>query len=183
MKAQALVLLATLIVASYQVENMCNKRWAYNQIANTNTTICENYLLGSLLALVGNKVAKSDIVCPPGTRNCNLITANEWLIKNNGWDGTSGLNWKVLERFGIYLGECTTDQRKMYKWHQQNSLEFEIIINTYDGNMWGEIVKMVPEDFVGIYHGRSHDTMVKIDWSQIVKGCKLENERSRAKKL
>eukprot|EP01017_Pseudomicrothorax_dubius_P026658 TRINITY_DN2996_c0_g1_i3.p1 TRINITY_DN2996_c0_g1~~TRINITY_DN2996_c0_g1_i3.p1 ORF type:complete len:179 (-),score=41.88 TRINITY_DN2996_c0_g1_i3:42-578(-) len=178
MKALAVVLLAAIALVSYQIPEQCDPRWAYARLGNTNTTICENYQVGSLLVLFADLVEDNKDLCE---KFCNPKHLSDWLNKNDGWEGNNGIKWKVMEKLGIYLVECTTDKKKIKSWIDNSKSGFTAFVNILDGNVWARLDFVKPDE-ITVYHGRQTRMMERHGWDVLSKGCLVEERRRTQRK-
>eukprot|EP01017_Pseudomicrothorax_dubius_P033678 TRINITY_DN4530_c0_g1_i1.p2 TRINITY_DN4530_c0_g1~~TRINITY_DN4530_c0_g1_i1.p2 ORF type:complete len:165 (-),score=49.88 TRINITY_DN4530_c0_g1_i1:98-592(-) len=155
------------------IRDRCNKRWAYTQLGRTNTTICENHQLGSLFATIAAFVKDREDLCEKGQRSCGPNEFNEWMNKNNGWDGANGVNWKVLEKLNIVFVGCTTDRRQIKKWDDERDVKGETILNIDNGNVWVHLETAL-KDNLSIANPRN-SAEGKIEWEDVVKACRFKN--------
>eukprot|EP01017_Pseudomicrothorax_dubius_P027107 TRINITY_DN3084_c0_g2_i1.p1 TRINITY_DN3084_c0_g2~~TRINITY_DN3084_c0_g2_i1.p1 ORF type:complete len:179 (-),score=36.43 TRINITY_DN3084_c0_g2_i1:29-565(-) len=153
--------------------DQCDQRWAYTKLGKTNTTICENYQLGSLLTCLTYFTSQRDRLCSQEHRWCYPHVLNDWLNANDGWDGTTGIKWKVFEKLNIRLLECTTDYRQIIKWYNERIVERSIILNIHDGNLWVFADFVYPER-ISISNPR--DTREStVEKNRILKACRIED--------
>eukprot|EP01017_Pseudomicrothorax_dubius_P031989 TRINITY_DN413_c0_g2_i3.p1 TRINITY_DN413_c0_g2~~TRINITY_DN413_c0_g2_i3.p1 ORF type:complete len:180 (-),score=26.00 TRINITY_DN413_c0_g2_i3:127-666(-) len=171
MKALSVLLLATFFFVSYQLKSQCDPDWANIELGKTGTTICQNTQLGSLLVLLTVYTDGNNDVCD---RFCTPADLNSYLNRNNGWEGTTGIRWKALEKIGIFLLECTTDLKKIKTWYDQKRTGFDVFVNIFGGKLWGRVDSVNPQ-YVGVKHSLSKDLIIKTSWSQIVKACHIED--------
>eukprot|EP01017_Pseudomicrothorax_dubius_P003108 TRINITY_DN10363_c0_g1_i2.p1 TRINITY_DN10363_c0_g1~~TRINITY_DN10363_c0_g1_i2.p1 ORF type:complete len:181 (+),score=6.83 TRINITY_DN10363_c0_g1_i2:34-576(+) len=172
MKILSIILLMAFALNSLQINDQCDPEWGSIRLGDTNTTICQNNQLGSLLLLLSDYIDGNTEVCE---RNCTPKDLNLWLNRNEGWDDrTGGIRWKALERAGIFLVDCTTDQKKITKSYEERSRGFDILASIFGGKLWARVASVSPQR-IGVIHTRSNGNVIKISWSQVVKACHIED--------
>eukprot|EP01017_Pseudomicrothorax_dubius_P041420 TRINITY_DN6623_c0_g1_i2.p1 TRINITY_DN6623_c0_g1~~TRINITY_DN6623_c0_g1_i2.p1 ORF type:complete len:183 (-),score=18.04 TRINITY_DN6623_c0_g1_i2:131-679(-) len=175
MKFFVIAVLVVLASASYKTEDQCDKRWAYKKLGNTNTTICENYPLGSLMVSLTYFIKNRHKICSQvqEERWCYPNVFNEWLTKNDAWEGTTSIKFKALEKLNVYLLGCTTNKRQILKWYDEKKSGRDIIVNIHGGNIWA-MVEFAYPDRVSVANPRDpREDSIPID--QVIKACYFEN--------